>query len=82
MQLFGTESDMTLAAHDFLARGGSALALVQVDDLFQEVDQLNVPGTDREYPNWRRRHSRAIGDIARLPMAHAILERMRVARGR
>jgi glycogen debranching enzyme len=79
-RLFGTDGDMTIAAHDFLAQGGSALALLQVDDLFQEIDQLNVPGTDREYPNWRRRHSRPIGDIARSPVAHAIFERMRVSR--
>ena len=80
-RLFGTEGDMTLAAHEFLARGGSALALIQVDDLLQEIDQLNVPGTDREYPNWRRRHSRPIGDLARSPVSHAILERMRASRG-
>jgi glycogen operon protein len=79
-KLLGTEGDMTIAVHDFLARGGSALALVQVDDLLQEVDQLNVPGTDRQYPNWRRRHSRAIGDVARSPVAHVILEHMRASR--
>jgi len=50
------QSDLMKAAHEFLAKTGSAVAFVQVDDLFGEKDQLNVPGTDREYPNWRRRN--------------------------
>ncbi|MGE0006254.1 MAG: glycogen debranching protein GlgX [Parvibaculaceae bacterium] len=55
--------DLKLAAHEFLSRTGSGVAMVQVDDLFGETEQLNVPGTDREYPNWRRRDRRPVGDI-------------------
>jgi glycogen operon protein len=80
-QLFGADGDMIVAAHDFLAGSGSAIALLQVDDLFQEIDQLNVPGTDREYPNWRRRHACPIADIANSPAAREIFEHMRRVRG-
>ena len=31
--------------------------LVQADDLTEETEPLNVPGTDTERPNWRRRLS-------------------------
>jgi glycogen operon protein len=41
--------------HALIARTPSALALVQVDDLTGERVGLNLPGTDRERPNWRRR---------------------------
>jgi len=68
------------AAHEFLARTGSAVAFVQVDDLFGEKDQLNVPGTDREYPNWRRRNDRPVGDLLSDPVARGLLDIMR--RGR
>jgi 4-alpha-glucanotransferase len=37
--------------------------LAQIDDLEGETEPLNVPGTDRERPNWRRRNSRAIEDL-------------------
>jgi glycogen operon protein len=64
-------------AHEFLAQTGSAIAFAQVDDLFGEVDQLNVPGTDREYPNWRRRNDRPVGDLLSNAQAQKILAILR-----
>ncbi|WP_119392256.1 glycogen debranching protein GlgX [Taklimakanibacter lacteus] len=72
--------DPMSAAHEFLAETGSAIAFVQVDDLFGETDQLNVPGTDREYPNWRRRNQRAIGDLLSDPKARSLLDILRKQR--
>ena len=43
----------------------SALMLVQVDDLEGEREPLNVPGTDRERPNWRRRNRDNVEDLGR-----------------
>ncbi len=38
-----------------LADAPSRLLMVQIEDLAGQVDQVNVPGTWREYPNWRAR---------------------------
>ncbi|QPB85246.1 4-alpha-glucanotransferase [Pseudoalteromonas rubra] len=38
-----------------LAASPSKLLAVQLDDLEQQQLPVNIPGTDREYPNWRRR---------------------------
>ena len=43
------------ALHRFIGATPCALALVQADDLAGEESVLNLPGTDRERPNWRRR---------------------------
>ena len=43
------------AVHAFIGQARCALTLVQADDLAGETVALNVPGTDRERPNWRRR---------------------------
>jgi glycogen operon protein len=43
------------AIHALIARTPAALALVQADDLAGELVGLNLPGTDMERPNWRRR---------------------------
>ena len=43
------------AAHRYLAATPSALVLLQADDLAAETDAINLPGTDRERPNWRRK---------------------------
>ena len=37
----------------YLARSGSMLLMVQLEDLLCETNQVNVPGTIDEYPNWR-----------------------------
>ncbi len=41
------------ALHLYLARSNTALLALQLDDLLGMPDPVNVPGTDREYPNWR-----------------------------
>jgi 4-alpha-glucanotransferase len=48
---------MSQAAHRLLARSASLLAVAQLDDLLDEGDQVNVPSTSYEHPNWRRKLS-------------------------
>jgi glycogen debranching enzyme GlgX/4-alpha-glucanotransferase len=47
--------EMVEVTERFLARTPCVLSLTQVDDLAGETEPVNVPGTDREHPNWRRR---------------------------
>src|SRR5262249_34004580 len=63
LQAGDSDCDLMAAAHEFIAQSGSALVLVQADDLGEETEPLNVPGTDRERPNWRRRQSGTISDL-------------------
>jgi glycogen operon protein len=46
------------AIHAFIEKTPSALAMLQIDDLLGERNAVNLPGTDRERPNWRRRLAR------------------------
>jgi len=47
---------MTVAAiHEYVGASPSALLLVQADDLAEEIAAQNLPTTDRERPNWRRK---------------------------
>jgi (1->4)-alpha-D-glucan 1-alpha-D-glucosylmutase len=43
------------ALHAFLARSRSRLLVVQFEDVLGVLDQVNLPGTTGEHPNWRRR---------------------------
>lgn len=45
----------------------------QIDDLVGENEQLNVPGTDREWPNWRRRLQINVEDVLAVPHSTFIL---------
>jgi glycogen operon protein len=49
---------LVAAIHAFLAKTRAALAMVQIDDVFGETVSVNLPGTDRERPNWRRKLAR------------------------
>ncbi len=48
----------------FLARTGSRLLAVSLEDLLGVVDQPNIPGTIDEHPNWRQRMPLAVDEIA------------------
>ena len=41
------------AVHALIGGAGSILASAQFDDLVGETVATNLPGTDRERPNWR-----------------------------
>lgn len=50
--------DVTLvqAIHLFLARSRSMMLIANMEDLLGQMEQINLPGTDRDlYPNWRRK---------------------------
>jgi glycogen debranching enzyme GlgX/4-alpha-glucanotransferase len=68
--LMPDSSDPALVAaiHAFIAKADAALVLFQIDDLIGETTGVNLPGTDRERPNWRRKLARdATGALAAAP---------------
>jgi 4-alpha-glucanotransferase len=69
------------AAHAFLARSPSVLAMAQIDDLTDEADPVNVPATSDEHPNWRRRLSMTLEELATRPRFVDIAEIFRAERG-
>ncbi|SPE33974.1 Alpha amylase, catalytic subdomain (fragment) [Burkholderiales bacterium] len=46
---------LALAVQEYLARTPSRVLVVQLEDLFGCRDQVNLPGTVDQYPNWRRK---------------------------
>ena len=62
-QILGEEQFCVLA-HEFLTRTNSLLTMVQLDDIAQEPDKVNVPGTSHEHPNWRRKTSIPLEQLA------------------
>jgi 4-alpha-glucanotransferase len=59
-------------AHVFLASSSSAITMVQIDDITQETTPVNVPATSTEHPNWRRRLSMSLEEIAGDSRFHAL----------
>ena len=76
----GNEETADIAAHGLIASTPSRIMLIQADDLAGETDPLNVPGTDREWPNWRRRVSAPVETLAEAPLARRIIARVKEER--
>jgi 4-alpha-glucanotransferase len=73
-------AELAHALHLYLARSATLLVAVQIEDLLGEVLPVNVPGTDREYPNWQRKVSADLEDIAARTDLAAQLDEIRLAR--
>jgi glycogen operon protein len=65
------------ALHRFVARAPSILAMAQLDDLGGESVAINLPGTDGERPNWRRKLRRSAEKLFSTPRAAAIVSGLR-----
>jgi 4-alpha-glucanotransferase len=46
---------------------------VQLEDLLAAIEQVNVPGTVTEYPNWQRKLALALEDYDTDPRIEATL---------
>ncbi|MGB8314649.1 MAG: 4-alpha-glucanotransferase, partial [Aestuariivirga sp.] len=69
--------DLLADAHAFVAKAPCAIMLIQADDLSQETEPLNVPGTDKEKPNWRRRLSVTVEALPELEETRAVMAAIR-----
>ena len=69
------------ALHLYLARSPTALVALQIEDLLEMIDPVNVPGTNTEYPNWQRKVTADLEDIAARADIGAQLDEINRARG-
>lgn len=56
--------ELSRAIHDYLARAPSKIMLAQLEDVFGQRRQINLPGTSSERPNWRYRLALDIEELA------------------
>jgi len=57
-------ADDAAAMAAFLGATPSRLAVIALDDVLGMRDQVNIPGTTTEHPNWRRKLSATIEELA------------------
>ena len=72
--------ELAEAVHAYLARTRAGLAMVQLDDLTDEAEQVNLPATTDQHPNWRRKQSLRLEDIAANPRIRRIADTLNKAR--
>lgn len=75
------EEAMAVAIYRFLARTPCTVMLVAIEDLLGQVEQMNLPGTVLEHPNWRRKLAKPVDTLFEEPLARHILAAVRDIRG-
>jgi 4-alpha-glucanotransferase len=71
---------LAVAFHRFVARTPSRLFVVQAEDLTGAIEQVNIPGTVSEHPNWKRKLAVDIEVLSAEPLFAAIAAAMREER--
>ena len=71
---------LLVAAYRYLARGPSRLVLVQLEDGVGSYEQVNVPGTVDEEPNWQRKLAVPLETLAENPVFASIVRALREER--
>ena len=72
--------ELSSAIHCLLAKSRSALMVVQPEDLLLMRDQVNLPGTTNQYPNWQRKLSRNCDDWVSNDEVRALFDKIRTLR--
>ncbi len=76
------EAAITQDIHRFVGATPAMLVLLQADDLAAEAVAQNLPGTDRERPNWRRKVGVAATELWHTECGAAATRDFAVSRGR
>jgi len=73
--------ELARAIHVFLARSPPRVMMVQMEDVLEQSEQVNLPGTTSEYPNWRRKLPLDLEDWGADARVAALAEALRRERG-
>lgn len=75
-----TTEELLHAVLGYLGRSSAPAVLVSLEDLWLETRPQNVPGTGREYPNWRRKSQYSFEEFCRMPQVLEALSAVNRAR--
>jgi 4-alpha-glucanotransferase len=74
--------DAFVAVHRYIARAPSWLFAVQLEDIAGAVEMVNLPGTDRQHANWRRKLPVTIEELPGLERVRRTLDAIAAERPR
>jgi 4-alpha-glucanotransferase len=74
------DDGLVVAIHRLVARTASRLVAVRLEDVLGQRRLVNLPGTDREHPNWRNTLPVDVDGIVRSRRLDAVLNAVRQER--
>ncbi len=78
----GLPEDLFVAAHRYMARTPCRLFALQLEDIAGAMDMVNLPGTDRQHANWRRKLPTLLEELPALETMRRTLEAVAYERPR
>jgi 4-alpha-glucanotransferase len=73
-------ADLLAAVYRLLACSAGRLLLVQLEDALGLEEQVNLPGTTDEHPNWRRKLPLRLDELLQDQRLQAVLAALREER--
>jgi len=73
--------ELALAIHVYIARSSAQLMMVQMEDVLGQLEQVNLPATTDQYPNWQRKLPLNLEDWEADAHVKALAEALRRERG-
>lgn len=67
------DQQLLVAIYRYLAATPCRLMMVAIEDILGQVEQMNLPGTVHEHPNWCRRLAASVDEIFDRPATRALL---------
>lgn len=74
-------TELIVAIHAYLARTPARMLTFQLEDILGQVDQVNLPGTIDQHPNWCRKLPATLDELAQDPRLEKLAETLRRERG-
>ena len=68
--------ELVVGLERHMCRGSCALFASQLEDWIGVLKPVNVPGTFREYPNWRRKLTVNVEDLDKQPLVKEVTTAM------
>ncbi|HSE01216.1 MAG TPA: malto-oligosyltrehalose synthase [Burkholderiales bacterium] len=73
--------ELACALHAYLARSPAQVMMVQMEDVLGQLEQVNLPATSVEYPNWQRKLPLNLEEWSADAHVTALAEALRQERG-
>jgi (1->4)-alpha-D-glucan 1-alpha-D-glucosylmutase len=73
--------ELARAIHVYLARSPARVMMIQMEDVLGQLEQVNLPSTSTEYPNWQRKLPLDLEEWSGDARMTALAEALRQERG-
>jgi len=73
-------TELSTAVQKYMAQAPSHIQLIPLEDALEVVEQVNIPGTIDQHPNWRQKLPIAMDDFWQQNSVMTIVSAMKIAR--